>query len=172
MSRRCKATSGRSKAAARPTRTGPTSEHTGRGRTNRALNGRAAETVLGAERGRTNRARNGRVAKTVLETKERPQKSRAEQTGRRDRTRSRKRPCAPHWKGLRGGVKESGTARKSPAGGAPREVRSGRCAAGGAQHRKIRAGVYRTIHPGPNCRKGTPEKKSRTTAARRIPPPA
>ena len=86
MSRRCKATSGRSKAAARPTRTGSASKHTGRGRTGCVQNGRAAKTVLGAERGRTNRARNGRVAETVLGTKERPQKSRAEQTGRGERS--------------------------------------------------------------------------------------
>lgn len=122
MSRRCKATSDRSKAAASPTRTGPASEHTGRGRTNRALNGRAAKTVLGAERGRTNRVRNGRAAETHAERKE------------------------PHGSPRRGreGLEGPGNARKGPAGG--------------AQHRKIRAGVYHTIHPGPNCRKGSSGK--------------
>ncbi len=143
MSRRCKATSGQSKAdARRHAQAQPANTRGGAARVVCRTEGprrpcsepkEAARIACGTEgsrkpcskrkKGRRNHAPNRRAAETA----------RGAERSRTDRTERAAR-----------GLKEPGNARKGPAGGAP--------------HGKIRAGVYRTIHPGPNCRKGSSRK--------------
>ena len=149
MSRRCKATSGRSKAAARADTHRPSqrtdgagphglcAERKGRGdliRSRKRLHESRTES-----KGRGDRARNERKAAEITRGTEGSRKPCSKRKkGRRNHAPNRRaaetargaeRSRTDRTEGAARGLKKPENARKGPAGGAPREVRRGRCAA-------------------------------------------